>query len=168
MSLCSRFLVFSVFLFLLLSFSFSQVDAVDEDSVALDLADAEEALDSAYIAVLDAERAGANVSDLLVRLSVGGEYLSKAYFWYRLGAFENASRFASFCQDVVGNVGDDAVGLRNEAERLTREDVLIRVFGSAIGVVIVMILGFLVWGVFRRRYRKRILKSRPEVVAHES
>jgi hypothetical protein len=168
MDLWSKFFWFSVFLFLLLSISFSRVDAVDKDVVALQLADAEETLDSAYDTVFEAEEAGANVSGLMVRLNVGGEYLSKAYVWYRLGVFENASRFADFCQEVVGDVGSEAVGLRDEAERLAREDVLVRVFGSAVGVVVVVVLGFLVWGIFKRRYRKRLLGFRPEVVSSES
>ena len=141
---------------------------MDEDVVALDLAEAEEALDSAYVAVLDAEEAGANTTGLLVRLSVGGEYLAEAHNWYRSGAFENASRFIGFCQEVIGDVGSEAVALREEAERLAREDVLVRVFGSSVGVVVVLVLGFLVWGVFRRNYIKRRMRSRPEVVTHES
>ena len=168
MGLWTRILGFSILLFLLLSVSFSRVVAVDEDFVALDLAETEEALDSAYVAVFEAEEAGANVSELLVRLSVGGGYLAEAYVWYRLGVFENASRFAGFCKEVVGDVGGEAVGLRDEAERLAREDVLVKVFGSSVGVGVVLVLGFLVWGVFKRRYHKRLLGFRPEVVSGES
>jgi hypothetical protein len=168
MGLWMRILGFSIFLFLLLSISFSRVGAVDEDVVALDLAEAGQALDSAYVAVLDAEEAGANVTGLLVRLSVGGEYLAEAHNWYRSGAFENASRFIGFCQEVIGDVGSEAVGLREEAERLAREDVLVRVFGSSVGVVVVLVLGFFVWGIFKRRYRKRLLGFKPEVVSGES
>ena len=168
MSSWSKFFWFSVFLFLLVLTSFSRVEAVDKDVVALQLADAEEALDSAFDAVFEAEEAGANVSGLLVRLNVGGEYLSEAFVWFRLGVFENASSFAGFCREVVGSVSGEAVGLRDEAERLAREDVLVRVFGSAVGVVVVSISGFLVWGVFRRRYRNGLLRFRPEVVSGES
>jgi hypothetical protein len=168
MGLRSKFFWFSVFLFLLLPISFSRVDAVDKDVVALQLADAEEALDSAYDAVLEAEEAGANVTGLLVRLNVGGEYLSKAFIWFRLGILENASSYAGFCREVVGSVGGEAVGLRDEAERLAREDVLVRVFGSAIGVVVVLVSGFFVWGIFKRRYRKSLLGFKPEVVSGAS
>jgi hypothetical protein len=168
MDLWSKFFWFSVFLFLLLPISFSRVNAVDKDVVALQLADTEEALDSAYDAVFEAEEAGANVTGLLVRLNVGGEYLSKAFVWFRLGVFENASRFAGFCREIVGSIGGEAVGLRDEAERLAREDVLVRVFGSAVSVMVVLVLGFFVWGIFKRRYRKRLLGFKPEVVSGES
>jgi hypothetical protein len=168
MSSWSKFFWFSVFLFLLVLTSFSRVEAVDKDVVALQLADAEEVLDSAYDAVFEAEEAGANVTGLLVRLNVGGEYLSEAFVWFRLGVFENASRFAGFCREVVGGVLGEAVGLRDEAERLAREDFLVRVFGSAVGVVVVLVLGFFVWGIFKRRYRKSLLGFKPEVVSGAS
>jgi len=168
MGSCSKFFVFSVFLFLLLSVSIRWVSAVDEDVVALDIAEAEEVLGSAYGAVLEAEEAGANVSGLLGRLNVGGEYLAEAYVWIRLGVFENASRFAGLCREVVEDVKGEAFGLRDEAERLGEADFVVRMVGSAVGVVVVLIVGFVVWRVFRRHYHKKVLGLRPEVVSGES
>lgn len=168
MGLWLKFFVFSVFLFLVVQFSFPWVGAVDEDVVSLGLADAEEALGLAYGAVLEAEMAGADVSGLLGRLSVGGEYLAEAYVWYRLGAFENASRFAGFCSEVVDGVRGEAVGLESEAHGLWVLDVLVRIIWSVGGVVVVGVVGFVVWRVFRRRYCRRVLGLRPEVVSGES
>ena len=168
MGSCSKFFVFSVFLFLLLSVSIRWVSAVDEDVVALGLADAEEVLGSAYGAVLEAEEAGANVSGLLGRLSVGGGYLAEAYVWYRLGVSENASRFAGLCSEVVGDVRSEAVGLKSEAHGLWELDFLVRMIWSVGGVIVVVFLGFVVWRVFRRRYLRRVLGLRPEVVSGES
>lgn len=164
----SKFLVISFFLFLLLSVSFSQVCAVDEDEAAQGLADAEEALVSAYGTVLEAEEAGANVSSLLNKLNVGGEYLAEAYDWYRLGVFENASAYANLCRELVSGVSSEAVELKDKAEVLKREDSLFRVFGSAVGVGTILVVGFVVWRVFRRRYFRRALELKPEVVSNES
>jgi hypothetical protein len=147
--------------------SVTWVGAVDEDEAAQGLADAEEALVSAYGTVLEADEAGANVSSLLVRLNVGGGYLAEGYNWYRLGVFENASGYAGLCREVLSGVSGEAVGLRNEAEVLMREDSLVRVFGSAVGVGIILVVGFVVWRVFRRRYFRRALKLKPEVVSGE-
>jgi len=168
MGSCSKFFGLSVLLFLLLQFSVPWVGAVDEDVVTLGLADAEEALGSAYGAVLDAEMAGANVSGLLGKLSVGGEYLAEAYVCYRLGVSENASRFAGLCYDIVGDVGSEAVGLKSEAHGLWVLDFLVRMIWSVGGVIVVGVVGFVVWRVFRRRYLGRVLGSRPEVVSGES
>jgi len=141
---------------------------VDEDVVALDIAEAKEVLGSAYGAVLEAEEAGANVSGLLGRLNLGGEYLAEAYVWYRLGVSEDASRFAGLCVEVVGDVRSEAFALRDEAERLGEADFVVKMFGSVGGVVVVVVVGFVVWRVFRRRYLGRVLGLRPEVVSGES
>jgi hypothetical protein len=164
----SKFLVISFFLFLLLSVSFSQVCAVDEDEAAQGLADAEAALVSTYGTVLEAEETGANVSSLLDKLNVGGEYLAAAYNWYRLGVFENASAYANLCRGVVSGVSSEAVELKDKAEVLMREGFLVTVFGSAVGAGIILVVGFVVWRVFRRRYFRRTLELKPEVVSDES
>ena len=168
MGLWMRIVGFSIFLFLLLSISFSRVGAVDEDVVALDLAEAEEALDSAYVAVLDAEEAGANTTGLLVRLSVGGEYLAEAHVWYRLGDLDSASRLTGLCIEAVSGIAGEAVLLRDEALRLGFEDFIVRLVGAVVGVVVVVVGGFVVWRVFSRSYNKRILGLRPGVVSDES
>ena len=167
MGSCSKFFGLSVLLFLLLQFSFPWVGAVSGDVVPLEVADAEEALVSAYGAVLDAEEAGANVSGLLGRLSVGGEYLAEAYAYLSLENSESAGRLAGFCVEVADNVEAESVVLREEAERIERADVLMRVFVSAVGVVIVVVGGFVLWKLFKRRYHERILNSMPEVVSSE-
>jgi uncharacterized iron-regulated membrane protein len=58
--------------------------------------------------------------------------------------------------------------MREEAARLERADLLARVFGSAVGVVVVVVSGVLLWALFKRRYNEKILKLRPEVNDVES
>jgi hypothetical protein len=163
-----KFLVVSVFLFSLVPVSVPWVNATSEDVVPLEVAEAEEALVLAYEAVLEAEEAGANVSGLLDRLSVGGEYLAEAYVYVRLGDSEGAVRFAGLCVEAVDDVGSEAAGLREEAHGWWVLDVLVRLMWSVFGVVVVVVVGFVVWRVFRRRYRRRVLGLRPEVVSGES
>lgn len=168
MGSCSKLFVFSVFLIVLLSVSLPTVGAVDEDTAIQAINQAEETVASGYNAVLEAEQAGADVSGLLVRLNVGGEYLAEANVWYRLRVFDDASRFAGLCREVVGDVENEAVELRDEAKRLGEADFAVKMVGSSVGVVVVLIVGFVVWHVFRRRYRRRVLGLRPEVVSGES
>ena len=168
MSSRSKLLTCSVFLLLLLQVTTTLVSAVDEEAVNLELADAEEALVSAYDAVLEAEESGANVSSLLVRLNVGGGYLTEAYVWYRLGALEDASSLAVLSSEIVGDVESEAVELRDEVERLGEAGFVAKIYSSAIGVVVVVVLGFVVWRVFRNRYNRKLLALRPEVVSDES
>jgi hypothetical protein len=163
-----RFFVVSVFLFSLLSVSVPWVDATNGDNVPLEVADAEEALVLAYDSVLEAEEAGANVSTLLDMLNAGEEYLAEAYVHLRLGDSEGAVHLAGFCVQVVDDVGVEAILLREEAVRSERADVLVRVFGSAVGVVVVVVSAFLLWGFFKRRYYEKVLKMRPEVSDSEA
>jgi hypothetical protein len=163
MGSCLKFLVVSVFLFSLVSVSVPWVSATNGDVVSLEVAEAEEALVLAYDAVLEAEEAGANVSGLLDRLSVGGEYLAEAYVYVRLGDSESAGRLAGFCVEAVDGVEGEAALLREEAARLERADLLASVFGSAVGVVIVVVSGFVLWELFKRRFNEKVLKLKPEV-----
>jgi hypothetical protein len=158
-----KFLVVSVFVFSLVSVSFPWVSATNGDAVSLEVAGAEEALVLAYNAVLEAEEAGANVSSLLDKLSAGGDYLAEAYIYVRLGDSERAGRLAGFCVEVASDVESEAVLLGDEAARLERADVLVRVFGSTVGVVAVVVSGFVLWELFKRRYCEKVLKLRPEV-----
>jgi len=145
------------------------VFGADGESVAASAIDrAEVAMVSAYAVVLDAEQVGVNVSGLLAELNVGGEYLVDARIWFGLGDFENATRLAGLCYDVGEEVSNEAHGLRNEAHGLWVTDVVVRMTGSMVGVVVVVFLGFVVWRVFRRRYNRRVLGLRPEVVSGES
>ena len=142
--------------------------AYGENTAASAIDRAEASMVSAYETVLDAEQAGANVSGLLARLDVGGEYLGDAHIWYGLGDFGNATRFANFCYDVGEKVRNEAVELRNEARGVWVTGLVVRMTGSIIGVVVIVFLSFLVWRVFKRRYKRRVLGMRPEVVSDES
>jgi hypothetical protein len=163
MGLCLRVFVVSVFLFSLVSVSVSGVGATNGDDVPLEVAEAEEALVLAYDSVLEAEEAGANVSSLLDMLNVGESYLAEAYAHLRLGDSESAVRLAGFCVEIMDDLEGEAVLLRDEASRSERADVLARMFGSAVGVVIVVVSAFLLYEVFKRRYYEKVLKMRPEV-----
>jgi hypothetical protein len=161
-------LIFSVFLFLLVSVSVPWVSAVDEDVTSLEVAEAEEALLLAYDSVLEAEEAGANVSGLLDKLNVGSEYLAEAYVSVRLGDSENAARLAGLCVEAVSDVTGEAVFLKDDAARLKRADFLVKAFASAAGVVIVVVSGLVLWTVFKRRYFENALGLKPEVISDES
>ena len=163
-----KFLAVSVFLVSLLSLSVPWVSASNGDTVSPELTEAEEALTLAYTAVSDAEEAGADVSDLLAKLNIGSEYLNEAHTSFLSGDSESADRLAGLCVEAVNNVKGEAVLLKDEAARSEMADFLARGFISAIGIVIVVVGGFALWGAFRRRYLKRVLGLKPEVNDGES
>jgi hypothetical protein len=65
-------------------------------------------------------------------------------------------------------VRSEAFELRDEAERLGEADFVVNMIGSVVGVIVVVVSGFVVWRVFRRRYVGRVLGLRPEVVSGDS
>jgi len=164
----SKLLIFSTFLLFLLPFPILLVNASSENMVTLTLTEAEDALTSTYESVLEAEEAGANVSDLLDELNLGAEYLAEAYIWHRLGIDENASRFADRSISVVDGIRNEAFELRDEAKRVRENEFAVKIIGSAVGVVVVVISCFLVWRFVKHHYYRRVLKSSPEVVSDES
>jgi hypothetical protein len=163
----SKLFVFSALLLFLLPFPILLVNASSEDVATLALTEAEDALVSAHEAVLEAEQAGANVSGLLGKSNLASEYLAEAHVWYRLGVFENASRFAGLCSDVIGGVRSEAFELRDEAKRLGEADFVVNMINSAVGVIVVLVSCSVAWFVFKRRYRRRV-GLRSEVVYGES
>jgi hypothetical protein len=163
-----KFLVVSVFLFSLVSVSVPWVSATNGDVVPLEVAEAEEALASAYEAVLQADEAGANVSGLLDKLNVGSEYLVEAYVWVHLGDSENTSHFAGLCYDVALDVQSDAVEAIDEAKSSGMKESVVVMLGSVVGVILVVGLCFVGWRVFKRHYHKKVLGLRPEVIGSES
>jgi len=162
------FLILSVSVFVVPVFVSAALGADGEDVVVSAIDRAEESVVSAYEAVLDAEEVGADVSELLDRLNVAGEYLAEARVCLGLGDFDEAVRLADLCYDVVEGVEGEAFGLESEAHALGVTDSVVRMVGSMVGVVVVVFLGFVFWRVFKRRYSKRVLGMRSEVVSGES
>ena len=159
-------LILSVFAFSIL---IPGAFGVESEGVAASAIDrAEVAMVSAYETVLSAEEVGADVSGLLAKLNVAGGYLASANVWFGLGDFENATRFANLCYDVGEEVRNEAVELKNEAHELWVTNLIVRMNLSIISVVIIVFLSFLGWHVFKRRYHRRILGMKPEVVSGES
>ena len=165
-----RFLVvFSVvFVFLFPFFVFEGLSSSSEDVAGLAISQAEEVLASAYGAVLEAEQAGADVSDLLVRLNDAGELLAMAQVAFRLGDFGEAVRCADLCYEIGGEVKSKAYELRLEAHGMRTTGFWLAMTGSLVGVVAVVFGSFWGWHAFKRRYFQRVLRMKPEVAKDES
>ena len=174
MCLWSRFLsartyfVFSIFLFLLFTTMVPRIFASSIDDALMNISEAEEILGVTYEAVLEAEQVGADVSSLLSQMSLGAEYLAEANFRYRVGAYEDATRFASLCIETVDGVRGNAAELNRDSKMSNETDFFLRLFWSSVGVVIVGLVGFAVWRFFRGRYLERDFELKSEVVSVES
>jgi len=158
-----------LFLLIIMVFSLSltllpfYVSASDEASSAVGGAD--NALRRAFEAVLEAERAGVNVSDLIVKLDEAGGLLAEAENAYRIGNFSEAVSRAEECSILANGVVGEALSLQNmalaDAQTAFWQNLTFSCFGGAAVLVVL----FLVWGWFKRVYVKRMLRMKPEVAS---
>jgi len=127
-------------------------------SFCLSLSDAESAIQSAesrlldcYGAVYEAERAGANVSGLLMVLNEAGWFLAKAKLAYNIGDFDSAIGYALNCSQRLDGIVSQANRLKLEAEQASSMDFLINYVGSAAGSMAILAVGYVAWFFLKKR-----------------
>lgn len=136
--------------------------AVTYQEASNDVASADQALRGAFNGVLDAEKTGANVSALLVRLNDAGGNLTLAEDALAAGNYSDAVGFAGACESLSNGVGADAVVFKSDAVAAAGNWWMTVLFSVAGSVVFAVVLLF-VWRRFRSGYLKKMLGSRPEV-----
>ena len=110
-----------------------------------------------YSVAADAAKAGANVTGLLVTLDEAGGLLSRAELALGTGEFDSASTLAHLCEERLVGLEDAAVGLRDSAVRAGFLDFAFGVVGSAVGSVLVVVVGVVVWFWLKRRSVGRVV-----------
>ena len=123
-----------------------------EDTATTSIDGAENALVSAYQAVLEVEQVGANVSGLLAQLNEAGEFLAKAHMAYRLESFDNATSSADQSKDIGIEVENKAYELKDSAWRENIQRMWLTIMGSVLGVILIGSGSFWVWHFLKRRY----------------
>jgi hypothetical protein len=154
-----------IFLFFLVV---SSVFAVSSDEAQAAISRAESRMSLVYRSVLEAEKAGANVSSLLVKLNNGSALLSKAQMQYRIGNFSEAVSFADQCYDSLNGIETEADGLRDNAIMDRKQRMLISAVGSTLAISAVIFVSVFGWRFFKDKFHKRILEMKPEVQANDS
>ena len=126
--------------------------------------DAENAVNSAHRVIVecyktaaDAQKAGANVTDLLNRLNEAGEVYSKAVLAFKKGNYNLAVSLANESQIMLENFVEEANGLKEEANRHGRWDFMVNFVGSIVGAVSVIVVSFSLWTLLKR---KRVIRGR--------
>jgi len=159
-----RFLSATVLLFALSSALMPLVRApINQEVAASTISEAEQSMARAYEAVLDAERVGADISGLLVRLNDAAALLSEARMAFDVGDFEEATRFAESTSEVGYEVVDEAELLEIEANNAQVHRSWWFLGSSALGVSVVLVASLLGYEFFKRRYYQRLSKMRPRV-----
>jgi hypothetical protein len=127
--------------------------------------DADAALKRAFVAVSDAEAAGANVSGLLAELDVAGRNLTEAEMVYAAGNVSDAASRADQCVALADAVAGEALNLKGQAVENGRTASWHAVTFSLVGIFTFLVVLVLVWVLFRRSYSGRMLSAKPEVAA---
>ena len=130
----------------------SLVHSADESDAGLAVASAESKVAECYNFALDAERAGANISELLRVLNEAGDLLSKAELAYGVGDYDSAAVYAAQSEGRLAGFEVQAQALRDSAAWQRQLDFMVNVVGSAAGTVAVLVGGWLVWRYLRRKH----------------
>jgi hypothetical protein len=127
------------------------------------LSNAEENLASAYVHIAEAERAGANISELLERLVYAGGLLAEAKNSYSTGDYEKAYSLAINCSSAVNNIALEASDLKLKGEEAYGEKLMFTAGISSVGLSVLFVLSLFAWRFLRRWYVKRVLEMKPIV-----
>jgi hypothetical protein len=136
-----------------------------DEALSSVFADADSALQQAFVAVSQAEAAGANVSGLLVELDAAGQNLSLAEFVYAENYPSEAVNMADECTALANAVVHEAANLKSEAVLNARTALWQATAFSVVSAFVFVIGLVLIWVLFRRSYSGRLLRARPEVAA---
>jgi hypothetical protein len=156
-SICLAIIVLFAFCFVPVGLAIGSNEADDA------LGRAEVDLGSAFAAVADAERAGANVTAFVGRLNYADGFLAEGYAAYRSANYESAISIAASCSSATEGIVDDAAYLKASAERARSDTALMTAVISGVGLTIFFILAFLGWRILKKFYSKRVLEFKPIV-----
>lgn len=160
-----RMLLVFLILFAFLTLAMTGVCLVVSESEAeLRIEEAEVAVSSAYVAVLEAEKSGADVSGLLMNLTYGGNFLAEAQMRYRNGDFGGGVYYADLSVQSVMGLVEEAEQLRVLAIAENEDRYFLTVATSGVAVVVIVFGGVVGWRFFKERYFEKVLKMKPEEV----
>lgn len=152
----------SIMCFAILANTFVVVGRPDASSSIMD---AEASIRQAFEAVLEAERAHANVSDLTGELHEAGLFLSEAEIALTQNNLSAATLKADVSASLAQNVEVDALTVKESALANAQRVLGTTLLFSVIGSVLFLIGLMFVWGRVKRSYIKELSRMKPEVTS---
>ena len=140
---------------------FAQTDQAESKLQA-----ANTAVGQAFNVVLDAEKAGANVTGLLSQLNVAEGDLAKAENSYRTGDSNTAAAQADNVLPIAQEVTTAAQNAKQTAIVNGQNTFWYTIAFTVIGAFVFVLALFLVWRRFKRRYINNLSQAKPEVNSH--
>jgi len=137
------------------------------DQTVIELQSVNIAVGRAFSAVLDAEKAGANVTSLLSQLNDAADQLAQAENAYRTGDSAVASNKADAALSIALQVTFDAQTAKQTALVSTQNAFWLTIAFTAVGIIMFLEILFLAWVWFKRNYIKNLSEAKPELVSNE-
>lgn len=128
------------------------VATADEAQAAVDGVQAQ--IITCYGAVVEAEGAGGNITELAGVLNEAGALLSWARVAFENGEYDLAVEFSSNCTGMLAGFTDRAVTLRDSAALERSLDFMVNIVGSVAGTVAVIFAGWVLWVYLKRKHRQ--------------
>ena len=132
------------------------------------LQEANIAVNQAYSAVLDAEKAGANVTNLILRLNYALEILAQAENSYRTGSTDTAATQADNVFPIAQQIKTTAQNIKQDALISSQNNFWWTIVFTLVSTIIFLEALILFWLWFKRRYIKNLSEAKPEVVNTET
>jgi hypothetical protein len=137
-----------------------------EDEASSKMAAADNALQQALDAIVEAEQAGGNASELATRLNSAAVLLAQAEIAYRTGNLTEAGTKADSALSLANAVKDEALDLKNSSQSEARRILTFTAGMSFVGAVVFAFVLLFAWIRFKRSYAKKLPYMRPEVASN--
>lgn len=115
------------------------------------VSEAENKILDCYQAAFEAEKAGANISELLTTINEAGRLLSIAKLSYEYGDYDSAVELANQTLTILDGFIDEANALNKNAKQSGFFDFTVNFVGSAVGAVAIFVGGYAGWILLKRR-----------------
>lgn len=137
--------------------------AAQTDQTTSKLQVANTRVNQAFSAVLDAEKAGANIADLLVQLNVAQGILAQAENSNRIGDINATANHADSVIPLAQQVTAAAQSAKQTALTSNQNAFYSTIALTIIGAFVFVLVFLLVWHRFKRKYIKNLSEAKPEV-----
>jgi len=137
--------------------------AAQTDQTESKLQAANTAINQAFSSIVDAEKAGANVTGLLAQLNTAEGILAQAENSYRTGDSNTAAAQADRVLPITQQVTTAAQDAKQAATVFGQNTFWSTIAFTVIGSFVFVLVLFLIWRWFKRRYINNLSQSKPEV-----
>jgi hypothetical protein len=147
-------------LFLWVPSAFAQAD-----QISIKLQSASDAVSQAFNAVLDAENAGANVTNSLYQLNVAADLLAQAENAYRTSDNNTATANVGNVLLITQQVMTAAQNAKQEAAVSSQTAFWSAIAFTVIVAVVFIVVLYITWRWFKAYYSKNLVEGAPEVAS---